>query len=258
MMEKEVYTILDAARYVGVYEKMIYSALKNGELQGKKDGKQGNKWLIEKASLDIYKRGMAKKEQVIDPTPLPANVEKPTEKPNDGILLQNILLSTFNFLAEHSFSISIKSLEEVEADFRHWLVKTPDTTLDIVASGEQITILSQKYQRQLEEQVDCLNVQLKRAETTLSLLRQKKKEVLLPYAYDLPVWVEQRHESVLVYCDLFPFSSMGKNEQEALAAFKRVLKGYCWQLHTHEKELTVDLRAQLDTLKELLVEDDYS
>jgi hypothetical protein len=340
-MEEGMYTIPEARDYLGVYEKILYTALKNGDLQGRKSRRPGGKWLLTKEDLDTYKgriergevetrfplAGQPKKKdektytikeaaQLIgvgahvvygakdcgliparkdanggyflteediervrksrDATlksttegapvevkpvelPLPAKVERPQQaRPNDSALLQNILTSTFAFLAEHSFSIGIQSLEEVEATFRHWLVKTPDTTLDIVATGEQITVLAERYQKELEAKLASLTEQLRKAETTLGLLRQKKREVLLPYAYDLPVWIEQRHESVLVWCDLFPFSAFGKDEQEAIAAFKFTLKGYTRELHIHEKELKPDKKAQFETLKELLVEDDYS
>jgi hypothetical protein len=274
-MEEQVYTVLEARKYSGIYEKFIYEALKSGDLQGKKDGKQGNKWLISKASLDAYKgrieRGeveigfsLAVKQEQVSPVKvpqeevlsLPAKTEKPVEKQNDGKLLQDILSSTFSFLAEHQFAITFQSIEEVDVALRLWIVKTPDTTLNIVASGAQVTVLSEAYQKQLEEKSAALSQQLRKSETTLAILREKKREVILKeYAHDLSVWIEPRPDGFLVWCERFPFSAIEKTEEDALAAFRRVLWGYtCW-LRNHQEKLTVEMKTQFEALKGLLVEE---
>lgn len=270
-MEEQVCTVPEAREYLGVYDKMIYEALRKGDLQGKKSGTLGNKWLISKASLDVYKgriergevetrfplavkREEAKQEEA--PTILPVKVEKPVEKQNDGKLLQDILSSTFSFLAEHHFAITFQSIEEVDVALRLWIVKTPDTTLNIVASGTQVTVLSEAYQKQLEEKSAALSQQLRKSETTLAILREKKREVILKeYAHDLSVWIEPRPDGFLVWCDRFPFSAIEKSEEEALAAFRRALWGYtCW-LRNHQEKLTPEMKTQFEALKVLLVEE---
>lgn len=253
--EEEYYTVTDAAKMLGVDVGTIYRAKNLDIFRGTKN-ETGFYSLsqhdIDKVKEYLISKEVVKQEQAIELTPLPAKAEKP----NDGKLLQDILSSTFSFLAEHSFAITFQSIEEVDAALRLWIVKTPDTTLNIVASGQQVTVLSEVYQKQLEEKSATLSQQLRKSETTLAILREKKREVILKeYAHDLSVWIEPRSDGFLVWCDRFPFSAMEKSEEEAFAAFRRTLWGYtCW-LRNHQEKLTAEMKTQFEALKGLLVEE---
>lgn len=275
MEAQETYSVIEAARYLGLSDgntKVIYDAIREKQLDAWKSGKLGNAWIISKAGLDRYKTSLEKKrvngaplssQQVTEVHPPPMvepvkQLEPPKEvkKHDDGPLLQHVLTSVFSFLSQHSFPVGLRSLEEVDAHLRLWVVKTPETNLSVVASGDEVTVLSQEYQARLEARVEKLEQELRSKEKILATLRGKPKEVVLhEYSQPLIVVIEPRTEGYVARCEVFPFAGSGESEEDALAAFRRVLWGYTKWLRLHLEKLSPELKTQFELLKELLVEE---
>jgi hypothetical protein len=265
--EKETYSIPEAADYLGRHRgdtKPLYAAIHSGELVA---SKAGNKWEINGKSLVKYKAKMNGRAEVIVEEKHFKPVIPPMQEKrmDDSQLLSKVVSSVFAFLGEHHLSMSMQSLQEVIEQLRLWEVRTPECALQVVATGNTVTVLADDYQRQLEEKVQSLSSRLREAETKLAYLRQKPQgKVLMEYAHPLPVLIEARTEGFLVWCEpvkvgevivVFPFAAKGKTEEEALAAFRRTLHGYCWWLRTHEKELVNGMKDQFVALRGLLMEE---
>lgn len=192
-------------------------------------------------------------ETVLPPTPV-----SPPEGINEALLLQDVIAQVFTFLAAHQLPTSIQSFREIPASVRMWEITVAGgQEVRVIVEHEQVTILSDAYLHALEESNAHLKKQMHDTEMTLALLRKKRENrTLTEYAEPLTVQIEPCQEGVLITCQAFPIASREKTEEEAIAAFRRLLWGYTAWLSKHLATLSTPLRAQFEQLRALLLENE--
>jgi len=189
--------------------------------------------------------------------PLPApSLVSPPEGVNEALLLQEVIAHVFTFLSDHQLQASIQALREIPATVRMWEITVADgQVVQVIAERGQVTVLAHAYLHALEEANAQMNSRVHDAEMTLAFLRKKRENrVLHEYAEALSVQIEPCAEGVLVTCSTFPIAAREKSEEEALAAFRRLLWGYTAWLRNHLATLSPALRVQFEQLKALLLE----
>jgi excisionase family DNA binding protein len=170
----QTFSLVEAAEYLKIPKDILSESVRKGELTPSRDtNKRGKPYVFSQDQLDEYLKNMA----VYRPASWPPAGEP--EQPNDVELLQDMIKSVFHFLDEHRFTLSIKSLQEIDAStLRLYEIKTPDTFFKIIVSGSNITMLSEGYVQELEQKVKVLQQELESTQTSLLnlLITQEEEE----------------------------------------------------------------------------------
>lgn len=180
--EEKLYSIAEVATRFGLAEATIRQYGSTGKIKSEKD-ENGRILGFRQEAIDAYAQTRVPFENgtpsqvssdevplqtpvelappIMPVMPVTLSVKQPEPpKKDDTQLLQHILSSVCAFLVSHGLPVGIQAFYETKGELRLWEVQTPECSLRVIAEGERVMVLSDSYQKYLEETIQQLRQRL--------------------------------------------------------------------------------------------------